>query len=202
MYSIVSNITRLQFLQIPDQKNVQLLKTTNSKKFISFYPGICLFLLVSFSQIGCRVGYSFTGASVSPAVKTVSILYFPNNAPLVAPTLSRSLTDALRDYFTSHTNLSLLERNGDINVEGRITGYAVQPEAIQGNETAAMNRLTITISVKFTNRTDEKQNFENIFSRYLDYPSSKDLNAVQDDLISQINDMLVLDVFNKAMVNW
>ena len=148
------------------------------------------------------MGYSFTGASVSPAVKTVSILYFTNNAPLVAPTLSRVLTNSMRDYFTSHTSLNLVERNGDINIEGSITGYSVQPVAIQGNETAALNRLTITISVKFTNKTDEKQNYETTFSRYQDYPSSNDLNNVQDDLITLIDEQLIQDVFNKAVVNW
>lgn len=163
---------------------------------------IGLILILLASQSGCRVGYSFTGASVSPAVKTVSILYFPNNASLVAPTLSRSLTDAMRDYFTSHTSLNLVEHSGDLNIEGTITGYSVQPVAIQGNETAAMNRLTITISVKFTNRMDEKQNFENSFARYQDYPSSNDLSAVQEDLIAQIDDQLIQDVFNKAVVNW
>ena len=178
------------------------MKTISAKTTFLFFLGTGLFILFAVSQSGCRVGYSFTGASVSPAVKTVSILNFPNNAPLVAPTLSRTLTDALRDYFTSHTNLNLVERNGDIDVEGNITGYSVQPVAIQGNETAAMNRLTITINVKFINRTNEKQNFETTFSRYQDYPSSKDLNAVQDDLIAQINDQLVQDVFNKAVVNW
>lgn len=159
-------------------------------------------LLLALAFTGCKVNYSFTGASVSPDVKTVSILYFPNNSTLVVPTLSQTLTDAMRDYFTSHTRLSLVERNGDINIEGSITGYSVQPVAIQGNETAAMNRLTITISVKFTNRTDENQDFESTFSRYQDYPSSRDLSAVQDELITLINDQLIQDVFNKAVVNW
>lgn len=168
-------------------------------------PGLILFTVLAVSLTlmqACRVNYSFTGASVSPAVKTVSIQYFQNNAPLVVPTLSRTLTNAMRDYFTSHTKLDLVERNGDINIEGAITGYAVQPVAIQGNETAAMNRLTITISVKFTNKTDDKQNFESTFSRYQDYTSSFDLNSVQDDLIAQIDDQLIQDVFNKAVVNW
>jgi hypothetical protein len=178
------------------------LKTKNLHKILSFIPGIGLLIIILLFQSGCRVGYSFTGASVSPEVKTVSIIYFPNNAHFVVPTLSRTLTDALRDYFTSHTSLNLIERNGDISIEGTITGYDVQPIAIQGNETAAMTRITITISAKFTNRTNEKQNFESTFSRYQDYPSSKDLSAVQDELISQINDQLVQDVFNKAMVNW
>ena len=150
----------------------------------------------------CRVNYSFTGASISPKVKTVTIQYFPNQASLVVPTLSRSLTDALRDYFTSQTNLVLVDKGGDLNIEGAITGYIVQPIAIQGNETAAMNRLTITISVKFMNKTDEKQNFETTFSRYDDYQSTLNLSSVQDILIKDINDKLVQDVFNKAVVNW
>ena len=112
------------------------------------------------------------------------------------------MTDALRDYFTSQTNLELVDKGGDLNIEGAITGYVVQPIAIQGNETAAMNRLTITVSVKFTNKTNEKQNFETTFSRYQDYQSTLNLSSVQDGLIKEINDQLVQDVFNKAVVNW
>lgn len=151
---------------------------------------------------GCRMSYSFTGASISPNVKTVSIPTIQNNAPLVVPTLSRTITDALRDYFTSQTSLQMVDRNGDLHLEATITGYAVQPVAIQGNETAAMNRLTITVNAKFTNRTDEKQNWESSFSRYLDYSSQLQLNTVQDGLIKGITDQLVVDIFNKAVVNW
>jgi hypothetical protein len=149
------------------------------------------------------MGYSFTGASISPDVKTISIQYFANNASLVVPTLSRVFTDGLKDYFTSQTNLILVDRNGDLNVEGAITGYSVQPVAIQGNETAAMNRLTITVTVKFTNKKNEKQNFENkSFSRYQDYLSSQNLSTVQDQLIKEIDDQLIQDIFNQAVVNW
>lgn len=158
---------------------------------------ILLLLLTS-----CRMSYSFTGASISPNVKTVTIPTLPNNAPLVVPTLSRTLTDALRDYFTSQTSLNIVERGGDLNLDASITGYIVQPVAIQGNETAAMNRLTITVNVKFTNKTDEKQNWESSFSRYLDYSSSLQLSSVQDGLIKGISDQLVQDIFNKAVVNW
>ena len=165
--------------------------------------GCTLFFVLLLAQNSCRMSYSFTGASISPDVKTVTIQYFANNASLVVPTLSRLFTDALKDYFTSQTNLILVDRNGDLNIEGAITGYGVQPIAIQGNETAAMNRLTITVTVKFTNKKNEKQNFENkSFSRYQDYPSSQNLAAVQDALIKQIDDQLVQDVFNQAVVNW
>mgnify|MGYP000909603114 CR=1 FL=1 len=150
----------------------------------------------------CRVSYSFTGASISPEVKTVAIANLPNNAGLVVPTLSRTITDALRDYFTSQTNLVLVDRNGDLSLEGTITQYSVQPVAIQGNETAALNRLTIAVSMKFVNKTDPKQNWESGFTRYQDYSSSLNLVAVQDGLIKEITDQLVQDIFNKAVVNW
>jgi hypothetical protein len=159
-----------------------------------------LFLLF---QTSCRVSYSFTGASISPNVKTLTIRYFPNNAPTVVPTLSTSFTDDLKDYFTSQSNLVLVDHGGDLTVEGSITGYdPAAPVAIQGNETAAMNRMTITLNVKFTNRTNEKQNFESSFSRYVDYPSSQPLPSIQDRIIKEINDQLVQDIFNKAVVNW
>lgn len=165
-----------------------------------------MLLLVSLTlfMYSCRMSYSFTGASISPSVKTVSIAYIPNNAGLVVPTLSRTFTDALRNYFTSQTNLILVDRSGDLNLDGTITQYAVQPVAIQGNETAAMNRLTIVVNVKFTNKTDPdtKQNWETSFSRYQDYPSTSNLSAVQETLIADITEQLVQDIFNKAVVNW
>jgi hypothetical protein len=167
-----------------------------------FVPAIWMLLLLGMSLNSCRVSYSFTGASISPDVKTISISYFPNNASLVVPTLSRSFTDALRDYFNSQTSLTMVDRGGDLNIEGAITGFTVAPEAIQANETAAQNRLTITVKVKFTNRKNEKQNWESEFVRYQSYSTTQNLNSVQDQLIKEINDMLVQDIFNKAVVNW
>jgi outer membrane lipopolysaccharide assembly protein LptE/RlpB len=147
--------------------------------------------------------YSFNGISLSPELKTVTIKTFPNNAQLVQPTISQSFTEALKDKFSQQTKLTLVNNNADLVFEGAIIGYTTQPIAIQGNEVAAMNRLTVTISVKFTNRKDDKQSFETSFSRYQDYPSSPALNSSkEEELIKQIDDALVEDIFNKAVVNW
>lgn len=170
--------------------------------FLSLRRLLPLLAMTLFVLPSCRVSYSFTGASISPNVKTVTILNFPNNAGLVVPTLSRTVTDGLRDYFTSQTNLVQVDKGGDLLLDGTITQYAVQPVAIQGNETAAMNRLTITVNVKFTNKTDSKQNWESLFSRYQDYASSYNLSSVQEGLIKDITEQLVQDIFNKAVVNW
>ena len=157
----------------------------------------CLLALSS-----CKVNYSFSGASVSPDVKTVCIQTFRNNASLAPPMISQSFTEALKDIFTSQTSLGIVSRDGDLNLEGEITNYQTLPVAIQSNDQAALNRLTITVNVRFTNIKDEKQKFETTFSRYADYPSTKSLSTVQDELIRQINEQLVQDIFNKAMINW
>ncbi len=158
-------------------------------------------LLTAFLN-GCKVNYSFTGASIPPEVKTIDIKYFKNNATLVEPTLSQRLTDAFRDKFVSETNLDLVNQGGDLILEGVITGYNTQPVAIQGNDQAALNRLTITIEVTYTNTVDEDASFESTFSRYFDYSSSDNLLDVQEELIDEIDRMLVEDVFNKAVINW
>ena len=158
-------------------------------------------LLLVISMAGCGV-YSFTGASIPPGAKSISIAYFVNNAQYVEPSLSQSLTDALRDRFSSQTSLNFTKEGGDLQLEGTITEYSTRPVAIQGNQTAALNRLTITVKVKFTNLPDPTKDFETSFSRFEDYPSSQDLSAVKEQLISEIDQALVDDIFNKAVVNW
>lgn len=159
-------------------------------------------MLITIILNGCKVNYSFTGASIPPEVKTIDIKYFKNNATLVEPTLSQKLTDAFKDKFVSETSLDLVNQGGDLILEGVITDYKTQPVAIQGNDQAALNRLTITIEVTYTNTKDEDASFESQFSRYFDYSSSKNLLDVQEELIDEINRMLVEDVFNKAVINW
>ena len=167
------------------------------------YKELILVVLLLFLFTGCSVNYSFTGASISPEVKSINIKYFPNNAPLVEPTLSQKLTDGLQDKFTSETNLVLVNEGGDLIMEGAITGYRTTPVAIQGNDQAALNRLTITIEVTYINTFDENMSFENTkFTRYADYSSSRNLVEVQEALVEEINRMLIEDVFNKAVINW
>jgi len=163
------------------------------------YTYLLLFILAG--CIGCKSGYSFTGGSTGDA-KTVSIKTFPNNAPLIQPTLGQSFTEALKDIFVTQTRLSLIQDNADMQFEGAITGYGVSPVAITGNQTAGLNRLTITVNVKFTNKTDETKDFEQSFTRFADWEASIPLTSVEQSLIADINKQLVQDIFNKAVINW
>jgi hypothetical protein len=157
-------------------------------------------LLISFS--GCRIGYSFSGASISPEMKTISVQFFQNQAPLFQPTLSTTFTEALKDRLTSQTSLELVNTTADLNFEGEITNYSTSPVAIQGNETASLNRLTIVVHVKYTNTKDPKLSFDRSFSQYTDYESTKTLSSAENELIPIIIDKLTEDVFNAALTNW
>ena len=160
-----------------------------------------IFIFASILLFACGI-YSFNGASISNDAETVSIGYFQNNASMVQPTLSNNMTESLKDQFISQTNLSLTDASGDLQFEGEITGYKVKPIAIQANETAAQNRLTISIKVTFNNTLDENQNYSQSFSHYADFDSSQDLSSVETELIDQIVEVLSENIFNKAVANW
>ena len=168
------------------------------KAVVVLVAALCSVLL----PVGCRMSVSLTGGTIDSRAKTVAINTFPNNAPLVNPSLSQSFTTALKDKIQGQTPLTIVSRQGDYEIDGEIIAYTVSPVAIQGNETAAMNRLTITVRVRFTNKFDENQNFEQTFSRYADYASSRNLSSVESTLVTEINDALTDDIFNKAFVNW
>lgn len=160
---------------------------------------LCAALALVFQ--GCGI-YSFSGASIPAEAKTVSVAYFPNHAQLVNPMLSNDFSTALRDAMMNQTPLDMVDEGGDLAFEGEITDYKTMPVAITASQTAAMNRLTITVKVRFSNRFDDSKDFEQSFSHYEDYPSDQDLNAVQEGLTATIIEALVEDIFNKALVNW
>ena len=111
-------------------------------------------LLCSALLSGCiffRGGYSLSGASIPEGAKTFSVAYFPNNAPMVSPSLSSTLVEALKDKFSRQTKLQLVEENGDFAFEGEIVGYTSTTASVSSDDYAILNRLTITVKVKFTN---------------------------------------------------
>lgn len=150
----------------------------------------------------CTVKYSLSGASIPPDAKTFSVAYFPNNAPMVAPILSATMTDELTQRFASRTNLAQVEEGGDFAFEGEIVGYSSTTSSVSSGDYALQNRLTITVKVKFTNAIDDKMSFNKNFSAYADYDSTRLLNEVESELIPQIVEQLVTDIFQAAASNW
>jgi hypothetical protein len=163
---------------------------------------LVLFIIAIPFLNGCKISYSFSGASISPLVKTVSIQYFQNRAPLVQPGLSQYITDALIDKCKAQTNLGFINGIGDVNFEGEISDYNTRPLTVAADARAAMNRFTISVKVKFTNAVEPELSFEQTFSRYEDYDSNLDLSQVEKEYSDKITEMIVEDIFNKAFVNW
>lgn len=159
---------------------------------------ICIVLLIG-SSASC-FKYSFTGAAIE--AKTVSVDFFENLAPIVVPSLSQAFTESLKDKFVRESGLRFVDRDGELSFSGEITNYFVRPNSFQGNETAATNRLSISVSVVFVNQLNDEDNFRQIFTRYADYDANLDLSVVELDLIEEINEQLIDDIYNKAVVNW
>ena len=155
------------------------------------------------ASCGYKVTYNLSGGSIPPEAKTFSVAYFPNNAPMVAPTLSNALTEGLRDKFSRQTRLQQVEEGGDFAFEGEISNYSSTTASVSSGDYALQNRLTITVKVSFQNAVDQTLSFNNkSFSSYADYDSSQLLVDVQDQLIEEIVDDLVTDIYMAAAGNW
>lgn len=153
--------------------------------------------------LSCTISYKFNGASIDYNVtKTISIANFPIRASLVYPPLAAVFNNALQDIYTRQTRLSIVPRNGDLQVEGEITGYSLSPQAVKADAYASQTRLTITVRVKYTDTKNPKFNIDQTFSAYRDFDSSLMLNQVQDELISEISAELAELIFNATVANW
>jgi hypothetical protein len=177
-------------------------------KIHSAYVRIQMFLVVLLllPAAGCKIGYSLSGASISPDVKSVFVDYFRNRSKVINPTLSQTFTEAMKDKFVNETGLSLNSEQGDLEFSGEITGYDIRPLSVQKSDTgmdyASMNRLTITVKVIFVNNKDHEQDFNTTFSAYYDWDSTKQLSQVENDAVQVCVTQLTEDIFNKSVANW
>ena len=152
--------------------------------------------------VSCGI-YSFSGTSIQPDEKTVTINYFDYKALKVNPSLSNDLTEALRNKFRRMTRLEQVDVDGDLEIVGTVTGYDVRAQAITAGEFAALNRLTVTIKIDYINRKNPESGFENkSFSAYADYDSTNSLDAVENTLCEEIIEKLVEDIFNATVAQW
>ena len=161
-----------------------------------------LLIMLTLLVTACSGGYSFTGASIPPEAKTLSLKPFPNYASTVNPTLSQTLYDKLQQMFSSQTSLNVTSSDGDLQLTGEIIDYTTRASSLSSNDNVATNRLTVTVKVKFSNRYDPQADFEQNFTRFKDYDASRDFSSVEASLVSEIVNELCEDIFNKSVVNW
>lgn len=171
--------------------------------FVYWWPILIMPLLQA-----CNV-YSFTGASLGPEVKTISIQGFFNDSGGGPPNMSQIFTEKIKDYYQQNTNLTLIDNNGDLLVEGSISRYEftpVAPRASGSNEigdVASLMRLNITVNATYINTYDDEFDFDNrSFSFFADFSAEQDPASVEDELIDEILDQIVFDIFNASVANW
>lgn len=150
---------------------------------------------------GCTIRYSLSGGQFSGA-ENFSVSLFKSQTALASPIYAQRLTESLKDLLLSQSPLKIVENNGDLRYEGYITEYRIAPVAIQSNETASLNRLTITIKVKYTNTREPALSFDKTFTKFADFDATQDLLSVEENLWREINDQLLQEIYNASVGNW
>jgi hypothetical protein len=167
-----------------------------------------LLFLICFILSACGV-YSFTGANISPDIKTISIQTFFNDSGNGPPNLSQTFTEKLKDYYQQNTSLAIVKDDGDLQLDGSIVRWDLTPVAPTASgdqnmpDAAGLMRLTITVKAEYINVKDDTFNFNKSFSFYDDFdPNRTTLTAVEDQLIDTIFEQIILDIFNSSVANW
>lgn len=175
---------------------------TGKRTFIASVFVVAAMAVTAFIVQSCGI-YSFTGTSIQPDVKTVTVNYFEYTALKVNPSLSNQITEAVQEKFRKLTKLEQVDIDGDLEIVGAVTGYDVKATSIGANEQAAMNRLTVNVKITFINRKYPEDNFENKgFSAYADFDATQSLDAVESGLCEEIVEKLCDDIFNATVANW
>ena len=171
----------------------------------TIWTGLCMTVALAVTALivhSCGI-YSFTGTSIQPDVKTITINYFEYKALKVNPSLSNQITEALQEKFLKLTRLEQVDMDGDLEIIGEVSGYDVKATAITANEQAAQNRLTVTVKIEFINRKFPEESLENkSFSAYQDFDATQSLDAVEATLCEDIVEQLCEDIFNGTVANW
>ena len=163
--------------------------------------GLLITIYCSLITVSCGV-YSFSGTTLSPDIKTITVNNFTLQTAGGPANLPLTLTERLKEYYQRYTNLKVVSTGGDMALEGTVTGYDLIAVAPTATDQAAVNRLQITIQVRFTNTKDDTKSFDQPFSFYKDFPQNQTLSQNESQLIPAILDQLVLDVFNKTAADW
>ena len=163
---------------------------------IVLISGFCFWLNLTLNSC-----YKLQGTSIPPDVETYSVGFIENKSAAVNPKLSQVVTEKLKDKL-NNTRLNFTRDKGEFNFNGYISGYTITPVTVQENATATKNRLTIIISIKFDCPKHPDLNFEQNFSSFQDFDATKNFSSIESNLVSDITDQLVQEIFNKAAVNW
>ena len=163
-----------------------------------------LMVLTALSALtACSVSYSFNGASIDyTKTKTIQIADFPIRSSYVWGPMASIFNNQLKDQYANHTKLTQVKRNGDLKVEGEITRYEQRNKAVSSEGYSAMTELSMTVNVRFTNNVNHAEDFERQFTATASYETTQSLNAVQEELVTQMVKDITDQIFNATVANW
>lgn len=153
--------------------------------------------------VSCSVSYKFNGASIDYSkTKTIQIADFPIRSSYVWGPMGPMFNNELKDKFANNTRLIQVKRNGDLKIEGEITQYSQRNKSVSSDGHSAQTELSMTVNVRFTNNSNHEEDFERQFTATSSYETTQSLNAVQDELVTQMVDDLTDQIFNATVANW
>ena len=153
--------------------------------------------------IGCKVSISLNGSSIDyTKTKSIAVEKFPIRCAYVWAPMESMFYNSLSDAYANKTKLQVLQRNGDLHLSGEITEYSQLNKSISSDGFSAQTQLKMTVNVRFTNNTHHPEDFEKTFSATAEYDSSQQLNAVQEELVQQMINDIVDQIFNATVANW
>jgi len=153
--------------------------------------------------VACSVSYKFNGASIDyTKTKTIQIADFPIRSAYVWGPMGPMFNNQLKDEFANHTRLEQVRRNGDLKIEGEITQYQQRNKSVSSEGYSAQTELSMTVNVRFTNNTNHKEDFELFFTATSPYETTRSLNSVQEELVTQMVKDLCEQIFNATVANW
>ncbi len=159
--------------------------------------------VASLLLISCSVSYKFNGASIDYSkTKTIQIADFPIRSSYVWGPMQALFNNQLKDQYANHTRLIQVKRNGDMKIEGEITQYQQRNKSVSAEGYSAQTELSMTVNVRFTNNTNHNEDFERQFTATASYETTQSLNAVQEELVTQMSKELCEQIFNATVANW
>lgn len=160
---------------------------------------VVLTLLLS----SCAIEYRFNGASIDyTKTKTIQIDQFPIRSAYVWAPMQGIFNNRLTDIFAQQTKLRQVKRNGDLVIQGEITGFDQYNKGVSSEGYSAQVQLKMTVNVRFTNTKNRTKDFEKQFSATTEYDASQQLINVQEQLVTQMTKDITDQIFNATVADW
>jgi hypothetical protein len=166
-------------------------------------PGLVLLT----TSCGVSVNYSMSGSTTN--ARTISITEFYNNTELGQANMGQTFTNQLKTYIIQNSSISVVQEEGELQMEGEITDYRLTPIAPTATgdpmaiNQASSTRLTITVKASYVNTLDETMSFtDRSFSFYKDFPNDQNFTDVEEQYTRQIFERIINDIFNASVANW